>query len=77
MKNSYADNEKIHVVCVILWWKNISVDKFCAIQHPLFTDGSNLSWKKLQLIFTQLNLTIFGSSLNLYYITYSFTNIPR
>jgi hypothetical protein len=34
---SAISNEKIHVVCVILLWKNISVTKCCAILHVLFT----------------------------------------
>jgi hypothetical protein len=61
--------KKIHVVCVILLWKNISVNKFCAILHALFIGGSNLLWKKLQFTFIQLNLTIFVSSLNLHCTT--------
>jgi hypothetical protein len=40
-----------HVVCVILWQKNISVNKFCAILHALFVGGSNLLSKKLQFTF--------------------------
>jgi hypothetical protein len=67
--NFSISNEKIHVVCVILLWKNISVNKFCAILHALFIDGSNLLWKKLQFTFIQLNLIIFVSSLNLYCTT--------
>jgi hypothetical protein len=32
---------------MLLWWKNILVNKFCAILHALFTGDSNLLWKKL------------------------------